>query len=154
VAREKAGVAAPHTAAWQRPAKSLTLNAIAGLASICLLLFGLLVFGTRMLPRGVRGIARSFAIGFGIIAAVSAGALAARWPEIHRAVVEAPNATARIAPADAAESVFALKPGEIVSVGREHGGFALIHTEDSRSGWLRKSDFQQIIPPAASLSSM
>ena len=154
LAREKAELAAPHTAAWQRSTQALTWNAIAGLGSICLLLFGLLAFGTRLLPRSVRSAARSFTAGFGIIAAVSFGALAARWPEMHRAVVESPDATAHIAPADASEGVFTLKPGEIVSVGREHGGFALIHTDDSRSGWLRKSDFQQIIPPAARLSSM
>ena len=50
-AREKAGVSAPAVPKWQRPAQALSLDGLAVLSSISLLLLSLLVFGTRSSPR-------------------------------------------------------------------------------------------------------
>jgi hypothetical protein len=145
-AREKAGVTAPAVPAWQRPAHWLGFDTLAALASISLLLVCLLVFGTRLIPTTLRGFARGVASSVGVLALVATSAVAIRWQELDRAVVQSTSAVARIAPADAAASVFELKAGDVVQAGYIHGDFIRVRTADNRSGWVAKSEVERIIP--------
>jgi hypothetical protein len=153
-AREKAGVAAATVPAWQRPAHALSFDGLTVLASISLLLFSLLVFGTRLIPTTLRGLARGVSTTLGVTALLAASAVAARWPELDRAVVQGNHATAHIAPAASSGSAFELKSGELVTTRRAHGDFVLVRTLDQRSGWVARSAVERIIPPTAKPSPM
>lgn len=154
VAREKAGVPAPTVPAWQKPAHTLGLDGLAMLASISLLLFSLLVFGSRFIPTSLKKLARVVATTFGATALIAASAVALRWPELSRAVIQGLHATAHIAPAASSGAAFELKPGELVTARREHGDFVLVRTLDQRSGWVAKADVERVIPAAANPSPM
>jgi hypothetical protein len=154
LAREKAGVSAPAVAAWQRPAHALSIDGLALLASISLLLCCLLVFGMAFLPPTLRSLARVATTALGMTVLLAAAGVALRWPELDRAVILGAPATAHIAPAASSISVFELKPGDLVTARREHGDFVLIRTLDQRSGWVARADVERIIPPSGALSRM
>jgi uncharacterized protein YgiM (DUF1202 family) len=40
-----------------------------------------------------------------------------------------------------------LKAGDLVTVKGEHGEFVSVRTLNQRSGWVKKSDLERIIPP-------
>ncbi len=149
-AREKASVAAPSTPAWQRPANWLSFNALAGLASISLLLFGLLFFGTRFIPITLRGLARGAAATLGVTSLLAASTEAVRWPEMDRGVIVAASpSSARIAPAANAAVSFELKPGEIVRAENNYGSFVRIRTTSGQSGWVSAAEVEKIVPAAS-----
>ncbi len=148
-AREKAGVAAPVVPTWQRPTQWLNFNSLTALASISLLLFGLLFFGTRWIPVTLRGLARCTATSLGVSALLAAAAVGLRWPELNRAVVIGSQPAAHIAPAQSANVSFALKPGELVRRGKTYGEFVFIRTADGRSGWMPGTAVERIIPPTS-----
>ena len=148
IAREKAGVSAPTVPTWQRPAHWLSFNALAGLASISLLLLSGLLFSARRIPQNYRGLARGMAATLGTIMLLASAAVALRWSEMDRAVIVGSDPIAHIAPAaDAATSV-ELRPGEIVSAKDQYGDFVRIRTDDGRTGWVPRSDLERIIPSA------
>ncbi len=149
IAREKAGVSAPTVSAWQRPAQWLSLNALAGLASISLLFFSLLFFGGPRIPQNRRGLARGVAATLGAIMLLASAAIALRWPELDRAVIIGPQPVAHIAPATDAATSVELKPGEIVSAKYRYGDFIRIRTADGRTGWVTPADVERIIPAAS-----
>jgi len=153
-ARAKAGVTTPAVSAWERPAHWLSFDSLAALASISLLLLCFLAFGTRLIPSTMRGLARGLANTFAGTALLVASAIAVRWSELDRAVVQRPRTTAHIAPAAASGSAFELKPGELVTARRKYGDFVLVRTLDQRSGWVAKTEIERIIPPAANPSPM
>lgn len=147
VAREKAGVATPAVPVWQRPAYWLSFNALAGLASISLLLFCLLFFGTCAIPMTLRGHTRAASAILGATMLFAAGAVALRWPELDRAVIVAASpSAARIAPAANAAESFEVKPGEIVRAEDRYGAFFRIRTADGKAGWVSASAVERIIP--------
>lgn len=148
-AREKAGVAAPVVPMWQRPAQWLSFNSLAALASISLLLFSLLFFGTRLIPATLRGLARGAAASLGVSTLLAASAVAMRWPELNRAVIVGASATARIAPAENAAASFELKTGERVRAEKTHGQFVLVRTGGGNSGWVKSAGVEKIIPSAS-----
>jgi hypothetical protein len=154
IAREKAGVSAPVVSAWQRPAHALGLDGLAVLASIALGLFGLLAMGMMLIPAGLRGFARGLRAAMGATALLAGSAVALRWSELDRAVIQATRATAHIAPAEAAAAAFELKAGELVTARREHGDFILVSTPDRRSGWVARAEVERILPPAVNPSPM
>ncbi len=127
---------------------------LAILVSICLMLLCVLIFGTRFLATAIRGMSVRIAIALGIVALLSASALAARWPELRRSVVLPDHAAARLAPAANAESVCELKGGQMVSTVGEYGSFIRVRTADGRTGWVGKTELAPIIPPTAHLSPM
>jgi hypothetical protein len=145
-AREKAGVSAPAIPAWQRPAHWLTFNGLAALASISLLLFSVLFFGTRFIPTTLRGLARGAATSLGGVALLAASATALRWPELNRAVIVGAQPAVRIAPAANAAPSFELKPGEIVRAENTYGSFVRIRAADGRSGWVASAEVEKILP--------
>ena len=143
VAREKAGVNAPTIPVWQRPAHWLGFDEWALLGSSALIAGCALFFGMRYVPRrAVSWIGASCAA----MVFLAATAIAFRWNELNRAVIQNQQAKAHIAPAADAQSTFELKAGEIVTAQREYGDFVLVRTPDQRSGWVSKSDVARVIP--------
>src|SRR4029077_2896856 len=139
LAREKAGVSAPAIPFWQRPAHWLSFDGWALLGSSALLIGCALFFGFQYVPRrAMRWIAASC----GAILFFAMAAIALRWNELDRAVIQSAHAIAHIAPAADAQSTFELKAGEIVSAQREYGEFILVPKLDQRSGWVNKSDLR------------
>jgi len=145
-ARQKAGVAEPAIATWQRPAHWLSFDILAAMTSVCLLLFNLLFFGTRLIPTSLRSLARGVASLLGMTALLAASAVAVRWPELDRAVVVGSHPVAHIAPAIDAAMSFELKPGELVREENTYGNFVRVRSADGRSGWVAASEVEKIIP--------
>ena len=145
-AREKAGVSAPAVPVWQRPAHTLSLDGLAVLASVSLLIVSLLFFGVRLIPATQRNLIRGVAASFGVIALVASLSVVVRWPELTRAVIVGARSTARIAPAGNAEKSFELKSGELVQAGKRYGQFVLVRASDGRSGWVSRGEVENIIP--------
>jgi hypothetical protein len=143
IAREKAGVNAPAIPIWQRPAHWLGFDEWAILGSSGLVIGCALFFALRYVPR--RAISW---IGASCAATVflAATAIALRWNELDRAVIQTAQAKAHIAPAADAQSTLELKSGELVTAQREYGNFVLVRTLDQRSGWVSKSDVDRVIP--------
>ncbi len=148
-AQQKAGVVAPAIPMWQRPAHWLSFDDLAGLASISLLLFGLLFFGTRLIPTNFRGLSHGVASLLGVSALLAASAITVCWPELDRAVIVGTQPVAHIAPATDAATTFELKPGELVQAEKTYGDFVRIRAADGRSGWVSKSEVEKIVPAAS-----
>jgi hypothetical protein len=147
--RQKAGVSAPEFSAWESPAHWLSLDGMAGLASISLLLFSLLFFGRRLIPTTRRGLARGAAAALGVSALLAAICVAIRWPELDRAIVIGSHPAARIAPATDAATSFELKPGELVHAEGRYGDFVRIRSADGHPGWVTAADVGRVIPAAS-----
>jgi hypothetical protein len=145
-AREKAGVSAPAVPMWQRPAHWLSFDALTVLASISLLLFGLLFFGTRFIPATLRGLARGVSSSLAVVAVLAASAVALRWPELDRAVIVGAQPVAHLAPAANSATSFSPKPGEIVRAENTYGNFVRVRAADGRSGWVAAAEVEKIIP--------
>lgn len=148
LARQKAGVAAPEIPWWQKPAHWLSFNGFAVLGSLSLLLFAVAFFGMPVLPQSLASIARGAAVSLGVVTLLAWSAVAARWPELDRAVVIGAQPAVHIAPAANAAVLFDLKAGELVNEGSSHGGFVRIRTSDGRSGWVSATDVEKVIPSA------
>ena len=143
IARERAGVNAPAILVWQRPAHWLGLDEWALLGSSALFIVCGSFFAFQYVPRrAVSWIGASCAA----TVFLAATAIALRWNELDRAVIQNAHAKAHIAPAADAQATFDLKAGEIVTAQREYGDFVLIRTLDQRSGWVSKSDVDRVIP--------
>lgn len=148
LARQKAGVAAPVIPWWQKPAHWLSFNGFAVLGSLSLLLFAVAFFGMPVLSRSIGSIAHGATVSLGVVTLLAWSAVAARWPELDRAVVIGTQPTVHIAPAANAAVLFDLKAGELVNEGSSHGGFVRISTADGRSGWVSATDVEKVIPSA------
>jgi len=143
VAREKADVSAAPIPVWQRPAHWLGFDGWALLGTSALVIGCGLFFACRYVPRrAISWIGASCAA----MVFLAATAIALRWNELDRAVIQNAQTKAHIAPAAVAQSTFELKAGEIVAAEREFGDFVLVRTLDQRSGWVSKSDVDRIIP--------
>jgi hypothetical protein len=146
--RGQAGVAAPASTPLDRATHILSFDALTALASISVVLFSFIVFGTRLIPTTLRQLSRRIAAGSVALAVLAASALGVRWPELHRVVVTASNPAARIAPADNAAPSFELKAGDVVRAEKTYGQFAQVRASDGRTGWVPITDFEKIIPEA------
>jgi hypothetical protein len=143
IAREKAGLSAPAIPIWQRPAHWLGFDDWALLVSSALFMGCGLFFAFRYVPRrAISWIGASC----GAAVVLAATAIALRWNELDRAVIQNAQAKAHIAPAADAQTTFDLKAGEMVTAQREYGDFVLVRTSDQRSGWVSKSDVDRVIP--------
>jgi len=143
--RAQAGLATPERSTLSRATHALSFDALTALASISLLMFALLVFGARLIPASLRAISRKTAAGFGAIVLLCASSVAARWPELHRAVIIAANPAIHLAPADSSAASFALKPGDVVRTGKAYGPFVRVTAPDGRSGWIRETSVESIL---------
>ena len=144
--RAQAGLAAPERSPLSRATHALSFDALAALASIAFLIFALLVSGARLIPASLRALSRKAAAVFGAIVVLCASGIAARWPELRRAVVTTDHPATHVAPADSSAAAFALKPGDIVRAGTIYGPFVRVFSPDGRSGWIRDSSLESIIP--------
>lgn len=143
IAREKAGVNAPAIPVWKRPAHWFGFDGWALLGSCSLFISCGLFFAIRHVPRrAIPWIGASC----GAAVLLAATAIGLRWNELDHVVIQNPHTTARIAPAEDAQSTFELKAGEIVTAQREYGDFVLVRTPDQRSGWVSKTDIERVIP--------
>ncbi|MCF7785242.1 MAG: SH3 domain-containing protein [Prosthecobacter sp.] len=149
LARQKAGVEAPMLSWWQKPAHWLSFNGFAVLGSLSLLLFAVTFFGMPVLSQSLGTIARGAAVSLGLVTLLSWSIVAARWPELDRAVVVGTQPAVHIAPAANAAVLFDLKPGELVNEGSSHGDFIRISTADGRSGWVAATDVEKVVPSAS-----
>ena len=149
LARQKAGVAAPVIPWWQSPAHWLSFNGFALLGSLSLLLVAAFFFGMPLLPPSFAGSARGAAVSMGVVSLLAWSAVAARWPELDRAVVVGTQPVVHIAPAANAAVLFDLKTGELVNQGSSYGGFVRISTADGRSGWVAATDVEKVVPSAS-----
>jgi len=149
LAQQKAGATPPVVASWKRPAYWLYFDSLAGLASISLLLFSLVFFGTRLIPMTLRGFARFTALSLGAITVLAATAITLRWSDLNRAVIVGSQPVAHIAPAASAAAAFELKPGELVWAERAYGSFVHIRTADGRRAWVSSAEIAKIIPSAS-----
>jgi tetratricopeptide (TPR) repeat protein len=133
LARAKAGAPAPIVSEVQKAAHLLNPNTLAwigsaALAAVCLAVALMLFFPTFSQSKLVLGVAV-------VMLVTIATSLAIRWPEFDRAIAVVPNTAARIAPADTAAELFALKAGQPVTVVKNYGQFVLVRTRDGRAGW-------------------
>jgi hypothetical protein len=152
IAREKAGVAPVAVSAWERPAYALNLNALAVLASICLLLVCVLLFGTRSLATGLRGLGTKLAGVAGAVFLLAAAAIAWRWPELRRAVVLPSQAVLHLAPAAGSDDVARLQGGDLVTLQRTYGDFAYVNTTNGHGGWIPRTEIERLLPSSVHLS--
>jgi len=143
--RAQAGLATPERSTLSRATHALSFDALTALASISLLMFALLAFGTRLIPASFRSISRKAAAGFGTIVLLCASGVASRWPELHRAVIIAANPATHLAPADSSAASFALKSGDVVWTGKAYGPFVRVISPDGRSGWIRETSVESIL---------
>lgn len=152
IARERAGVNAPVTSVWERPAHWFGFNGLALLGSSALLISCALFFGRQYVPSLSRRTATSIAAACGAVILFTGSSMALRWTELDRAVIQNALTTVHIAPATNAQSTFELKAGDLVTTKRKHGDFVLVRTLDHRSGWVNKAELERVIP--ANLSPM
>lgn len=149
LAQQKASAPAPSIPNWKRPAYWLAFDSLAGLASISLLLFCLIFFGTRLIPTALRGVARGAASSLGAITLLAAVAITLRWPDLDRAVIVGNKPVAYIAPATSAAPALELQPGQLVWAERSYGNFVQIRAADGRRGWVNNANVEKIIPSAS-----
>jgi hypothetical protein len=70
----------------------------------------------------------------------------ALWPKLHAGVVIAAGTPVRVSPVPMGDALFTLAEGETVKLAAEHEGFALIRTQNGRSGWVSKANVAAIVP--------
>ncbi len=76
---------------------------------------------------------------------VSVANAVALWPLIHEAVVISPSTPVRVSPVTEEEPLFVLPEASIVAVRAEHDGFALVQTQNGRSGWVQGANLVRIV---------
>ena len=149
-ARQKAGVELEHSSLPQKAARTLTMNAWFGLATVALFLF-VLTWPLKLLyPHGRRALNIGSAMAMGVLA-VTLGALGLRSQELDRAVVVATEAVAGVSPVTMAQPLYKLRAGEIVTLQQVYGGFALIRNHAGQEGWVNTDKIEQIIPAGAGM---
>jgi hypothetical protein len=143
--RAKAGVPDPTEGWFTRELTSIPPNTMAWLGCCGLALAGSFILLGEIYPNRRRAIRLTIIAG-SLMLAASIGSAIATWPKIHEAVVIVHEAPALTSPVTAAEAVFTLREGDVVTVRAERGNFALVQTRSGRSGWVTCADFARIIP--------
>ena len=139
----------PH---WLRFAAGASVNSLAILASGALVFAAAAAIAARIGRAALRdrsGLRRGLtsAIAACFVVAVGAALLCAtRLRDLERAVVLGPEAALLVAPYDAATASGSLDPGEIVVIDQRHQEYALVRSAGGRSGWVRGSEVERILP--------
>jgi hypothetical protein len=68
------------------------------------------------------------------------------WPRLHEAVILVDQAPVRVSPAPMADTAFALREAESVTVAAEHEDFILIRTGGGLSGWVSRANLGAVVP--------
>jgi len=123
----------------------VSLDALAwiGIAASLTLCIAVLIMRSRR-SKALPAI-RSTAVMSAIVLVATGVILVCSWPDINRAVVLADATPVHIAPALAADVSFRLKPGTLVDEGSRYEGYAMVHTDDGRSGWVSAQQVAKIV---------
>lgn len=135
-ARQRAGVTVPAVGPWLNAARFFSFDtyAWAVLAAVWGLSAGLILL---CLHGTARRLAKPLVlISVAVLCAGADGAVLC-WPDLSRAVVQAPAAL-QLAPAPSAATSGTLREGEVVWLKGHYAGFDLVDTADGRSGWIAK----------------
>jgi hypothetical protein len=144
LARGKAGLAAERLSGLERLAQAMSWTAWSCLGTAMLLGGMAALLFRELLPSvraGLTGSVLLFALG--LLCSISA--LSVRWPELHRAIVTAPQTPARVSPVTVVQPLFALRAGEPVILKTTHGQFALIANGQGQEGWVPRDAITQIV---------
>ena len=144
LARRKAGVTAERQTGVEHLAQALTWTAWSCLATAMLLGVMAALLFRELLPRVSAGLTGS-ALLCAVVLLFSISALAVRWPELHRAIVTAPQTPARVSPVTVVQPLFALRAGEPVILKKTHGQFALIANGQGQQGWVPRDAVARIV---------
>ncbi len=144
VARQRAGVAEERQSGAHSAAQLLTLNGWFCFAAMAICLLSVALPLKQLRPR-LRRALRWSSMAAALVFAAALSAIVMRWPELHRAVVTAPEAVAGVAPVTMAQPAFKLRAGEVVMWKQTHGEFARIKNHAGHEGWVKASDIARVV---------
>jgi tetratricopeptide (TPR) repeat protein len=135
-ARQRAGLAVPAAGPWLTAARYFSFDTYvwAALVAVWVLCAALILL---CLHGAARRLARPLVLICVAVLCASADAAVLCWPDLSRAVVQAP-APLQLAPARSATSSATLREGEVVWIQGHYAGFDLVSTSDGRSGWITR----------------
>jgi tetratricopeptide (TPR) repeat protein len=144
-ARAAAELPLPEPTVWQRLVALLGADGWTLLACVALWLACALVAARRLAGTRLGGRA-SASLGLAVLmlaCALGVAGTVTRLGERDRAVVIGSEPALRTAPYPSAAAT-AITPGELVTVEREHGGFALVRTAAGKTGWMPDAEVGRI----------
>lgn len=148
--RQQAGLEPEYQSTVLKAARALTLNTWFALAAVAGFLI-VVSLPLKLLRPQARGLLSLGSVIAAFALCVAVGALVLRGPELRRAVVTVPEAVAGVSPVMMAAPVFKLRAGEVVSVQRAHGDYALIRNHAGHEGWVKRDKIIRVIPMPAAL---
>jgi len=125
------GTTSPAAAAWL------------GILGIALVGIGLVA--SRAAPRFLWIPRGGVLLGIALIALAASNAMLL-WPHMHEAVILVDQAPARVSPAPMADTAFALREAESVTMTAEHEDFILIRTGGGLTGWVSRASLGAVVP--------
>ena len=145
LARQKAGLATEPQSHFENVAQLLTLNGWFCFGAVALFLMAVMFPLKKLLPGMPPALTWGslpalFALALTIMAVVI------HWPDLNRAIVIAPETTAGVSPVTLAQPVFKLQAGDVVSLKRAHGAFALIENRAGQEGWVKAGEVARVLP--------
>jgi tetratricopeptide (TPR) repeat protein len=149
-ARRSANLALPEPGPVDQAVARLSADEWAHVASVALALACLAAVAVALARRGREpspGLLRAARVGLVLgIAGCALGASAsyAALRRLERGVVLGNEPALRLAPYPAATTSGRVKSGEVVAIERLHQEYALVRTEDGRSGWVASNDVGRI----------
>jgi hypothetical protein len=125
------GIASPRILAW--------------VGVLGLLIAGVSALARRRYPRHRFKLLAATLVGISVLGVTIANAIAL-WPIMHEAVVIAHAAPVRASPVPIEEAHFELPEATIVRMSDVHDGFALVQTQEGRSGWVPVTSLAPVLP--------
>jgi hypothetical protein len=125
------GIASPRILAW--------------VGVLGLLIAGVSALARRRYPRHRFKLLAATLVGISVLGVTIANAIAL-WPIMHEAVVIAHAAPVRASPVPIEEALFELPEATIVRMSDVHDGFALVQTQEGRSGWVPVTSLAPVLP--------
>jgi tetratricopeptide (TPR) repeat protein len=89
------------------------------------------------------------AAGSSCLLVIAATAVVFELSDFHQAIVTDKNATALISPFPAAQTVFAVAPGETVWVQKKYHDFLFVKNAAGQTGWISKPQVTEVVPSDA-----
>lgn len=144
-ARKQAGLFAEQNSLIKEAARSLSMNEWSWLGSMMLFAACALIVAGRVYParRPYLGLLAGIAV---VALLVTGVAIVLQYDTLHRAVVTAKEAVARISPFESARSAYVLSTGEEVNVEKAHGGFLFVENREHRTGWISRQQVEPVVP--------